>query len=183
MHVASPERVSLERVSLDRYATPMGDLLLASDDAGRLRMVDLKGDEAFTTRYLRGRYGPSLELVRRKAPRDVRHLLDEYFDGRLGAIDEIACQADGTPFQKQVWQALRGIPAGQTTSYGALAARLGRPNAMRAVGLANGTNPIPIVIPCHRVIGSNGSLTGYGGGLERKRWLLAHEGRFAPLLS
>ncbi len=82
-----------------------------------------------------------------------------------------------------VWTALRAIPAGQTLSYGALAERLGNPQAVRAVGLANGSNPIPIVIPCHRVIGSDGSLTGYGGGLERKRWLLAHEGRHSPLLT
>lgn len=183
MHAALLDARLPGQLSLDRYATPMGDLLLASDAAGCLRMVDLKGDEAFTTRYLRGRYGASVELVWHRAPVDVRRLLDEYFDGRLAALDEIACEADGTPFQKEVWQALRKIPAGQTLSYGALAAQIGRPNAMRAVGLANGTNPIPIVIPCHRVIGANGTLTGYGGGLERKRWLLAHEGRFAPLLS
>jgi len=78
-----------------------------------------------------------------------------------------------------VWQALREIPAGTTTSYGAIARKLGKPDAMRAVGLANGANPIAIVVPCHRVIGSDGSLTGYGGGLERKRWLLAHEARYA----
>lgn len=174
---------SLERLSLDRYATPMGDLLLACDDTGRLRMVDLKGSEQFTTNYLLSRYGKSLRLEWRAAPTEIRRLLDEYFNGRIEALDEIACQADGTPFQQQVWTALRTIPAGRTVSYSALAAQLGRPSAKRAVGLANGTNPIPIVIPCHRVIGSNGSLTGYGGGLERKRWLLAHEGRFAPLLS
>jgi methylated-DNA-[protein]-cysteine S-methyltransferase len=178
MLAASPDRLTL-----DRYATPMGDLLLASDADGRLRMVDLKGDETFTMRYLRSRYGKDIELPRGKAPAKVRRLLDEYFDGRLEALDEIECQADGTAFQQQVWTALREIPAGQTLSYGALAERIGNPKAVRAVGLANGTNPIPIVIPCHRVIGSDGSLTGYGGGLNRKRWLLAHEGRFAPLLA
>jgi methylated-DNA-[protein]-cysteine S-methyltransferase len=118
-----------------------------------------------------------------KTPAPIRRALDEYFAGRLDALDEIACQADGTPFQQAVWQALRSIPAGRTLSYGALAQNLGNPKAVRAVGLANGANPIPIVIPCHRVIGSDGSLTGYGGGLERKRWLLAHEGRFSPLLA
>jgi methylated-DNA-[protein]-cysteine S-methyltransferase len=178
MIAASPDRLTL-----DRYATPMGDLLLASDADGRLRMVDLKGDEGFTTRYLRGRYGKDIELRQGKAPAKVRRLLDEYFDGRLEALDEIECQADGTNFQQQVWMALREIPAGRTLSYGALAKRIGNPKAVRAVGLANGTNPIPIVIPCHRVIGADGSLTGYGGGLNRKRWLLAHEGRFAPLLA
>jgi methylated-DNA-[protein]-cysteine S-methyltransferase len=82
---------------------------------------------------------------------------------------------NGTDFQKSVWHALRAIPAGQTVTYGELARRLGQPTAMRAVGLANGANPIGIVVPCHRVVGANGTLTGYAGGLERKRWLLAHE--------
>jgi methylated-DNA-[protein]-cysteine S-methyltransferase len=82
----------------------------------------------------------------------------------------------GTPFQREVWAALRRIPAGQIASYGQLAARIGRPAAVRAVGLANGSNPVGVIVPCHRVIGANGSLTGYGGGIERKRWLLAHEG-------
>ena len=82
----------------------------------------------------------------------------------------------GTPFQLEVWAALRTIPAGSTQSYGGLAAQIGRPNAMRAVGLANGSNPIAIVVPCHRVIGADATLTGYGGGIDRKRWLLAHEG-------
>jgi len=84
-------------------------------------------------------------------------------------------ETGGTPFQQEVWRSLRAIPCGTTTSYGKLAAQIGRPAAVRAVGLANGANPVAVVIPCHRVIGSNGSLTGYGGGLERKRWLLDHE--------
>jgi methylated-DNA-[protein]-cysteine S-methyltransferase len=171
-----------ESVTLDRYATPIGDLLLAMDDAGVLRAVDLEGDEARITKHLRGQYGARLILTHGEAPITLRRSLDAYFAGRLDALDEIACQADGTPFQQHVWSALRAIPAGQTLSYGALAQRLGNPKAVRAVGLANGANPIPIVIPCHRVIGADGSLTGYGGGLERKRWLLAHEGRFSPLL-
>ncbi len=100
-----------------------------------------------------------------------------YFDGELHAIDSLPTATEGTPFQQCVWRALREIPAGQTVSYGALANRIGKPSAVRAVGLANGANPIGIVVPCHRVIGANGSLTGYGGGLERKRWLLHHERR------
>jgi methylated-DNA-[protein]-cysteine S-methyltransferase len=171
------------RLTLDRYVTPIGDLLLASDDDGRLRGVDLYGDESRMTKWLRSQYGNRLVLEPGRAPAKVRRALDEYFAGRLDALDEIACQADGTSFQETVWTALRAIPAGQTLSYGALAERLGNPKAVRAVGLANGANPIPIVIPCHRVIGSDGSLTGYGGGLERKRWLLAHEGRYSPLLA
>jgi methylated-DNA-[protein]-cysteine S-methyltransferase len=175
--------VLLDRLTLDRYATPIGDLLLASDDDGRLRAVDLYGDEVRMTNWLHGQYGTRLVLEKGCAPKPVRQALDDYFAGHLEALDEIECQADGTEFQRSVWTALRDIPAGQTLSYGTLAGRLGNPKAVRAVGLANGSNPIPIVIPCHRVIGSDGSLTGYGGGLERKRWLLAHEGRFAPLLA
>jgi methylated-DNA-[protein]-cysteine S-methyltransferase len=104
----------------------------------------------------------------------VRAQLAEYFAGRRRDFDLPLAPA-GTPFQQRVWQALRAIPYGRTESYGALAARLGQPGAGRAVGLANGQNPIAIVIPCHRVIGAGGALTGYGGGLERKRWLLALE--------
>ena len=102
-----------------------------------------------------------------------------YFDGDLAAIDEIAVDPIGTPFQRLVWDALRAIPPGRTESYGKLAARIGRPTACRAVGLANGQNPISLVIPCHRVIGASGTLTGYGGGLHRKKWLLEHEGALA----
>lgn len=100
--------------------------------------------------------------------------LDEYFDGRRSAFD-VALALDGTPFQREVWDGLRAIPYGETVSYGELAERIGRPGAQRAVGLANGQNPVAIVVPCHRVIGADGSLTGYGGGLDRKRFLLALE--------
>lgn len=172
-----------DHLTLDRYPTPIGDLLVATDDAGVVRGIDLHGDEPRMTTFLHRRYGKDLRLTSGESPRIVRGLLDDYFQGRMGALDEIPCQADGTPFQQSVWTALRGIPAGRTTSYGALAAQLGNPKAVRAVGLANGSNPIPIILPCHRVIGSGGSLTGYGGGLERKRWLLAHEGRFTALLA
>ena len=171
-----------EHLIVDSYTTPIGSMLLATDDAAVLRGLDLTGDEERFTRYLHWQYGDGLRLTHGKAPAKVRGLLDEYFAGRLEALDEIECQADGTEFQRGVWTALRDIPAGQTISYGTLAKRLGNPKAVRAVGLANGQNPIPIVIPCHRVIGSDGSLTGYGGGLDRKRWLLAHEGRHSPLL-
>lgn len=105
----------------------------------------------------------------------VRQQLDAYFGGELQTFD-LPLDPAGTDFQRQVWQALQDIPYGQTESYGQLAQRIGRRNASRAVGMANGRNPIPIIVPCHRVIGADGSLTGYGGGIERKRWLLAHEG-------
>ena len=106
----------------------------------------------------------------------AREQLAAYFAGELREFD-LPIEAAGTPFQRRVWRALLDIPYGDTESYGGLARRIGNPNACRAVGLANGRNPIPIIVPCHRVIGSDGSLTGYGGGIERKRWLLAHEAR------
>ena len=111
-----------------------------------------------------------------RAPKDMRAALTGYFKGDLGRLKTIRWRVAGTPFQHKVWTALAEIPAGTTMSYGALAAKLGVPKAMRAVGHANGSNPISVVVPCHRLIGADGSLVKYGGGLERKRWLLAHEG-------
>jgi len=126
---------------------------------------------------LRRRYGPDqVELTPATGVSAARRALEAYFAGDLSAIDDLPVMTTGTAFQSEVWAALRDIPAGSTTSYGALAARIGRPKAVRAVGLANGANPIGVVVPCHRVIGADASLTGYGGGLDRKRWLLAHEG-------
>lgn len=106
--------------------------------------------------------------------KDVADQLDAYFAGELLTFD-LEFNLRGTPFQRSVWQALCDIPYGETISYGELARRVGNPNASRAVGLANGRNPVAIIVPCHRVIGADGSLTGYGGGLERKTWLLEHE--------
>ena len=106
--------------------------------------------------------------------KDVAAQLDAYFAGELRSFD-LEMNLVGTPFQQSVWSRLREIPYGETISYGKLARRIGNPQASRAVGLANGRNPIAIIVPCHRVIGANGSLTGYGGGLERKTWLLDHE--------
>lgn len=109
-------------------------------------------------------------------PSWLRDPIEAYWAGDLRSLHAIPCVTHGTPFQESVWQALRMIPAGETRSYGALAARIGRPTASRAVGAANGANPISLVVPCHRAIGSSGALTGYAHGLERKRWLLFHEG-------
>ncbi len=106
--------------------------------------------------------------------------LQEYFDGQRVTF-EIPLAADGTDFQRRVWMALRDIPFAQTVTYGDIAREIGNPKGVRAVGLANGRNPISIIVPCHRVIGHNGTLTGYGGGIERKRWLLEHEARHAGL--
>lgn len=108
--------------------------------------------------------------------RPFRDALERYFEGEIEALGSLSAEPWGTPFQRRVWSALRRIPAGRTCSYGELAARIGRPAASRAVGAANGANPVAVVLPCHRVVGSDGRLTGYGGGMSRKRWLLAHEG-------
>ena len=106
----------------------------------------------------------------------ARRALDEYFTGQRKSFEELTLAPAGTPFQLRVWQELLRIPYGQTTSYGQLARQIGRPTGSRAVGMANGRNPIGVIIPCHRVIGADGSLTGYGGGLPMKEWLLQHEG-------
>jgi methylated-DNA-[protein]-cysteine S-methyltransferase len=111
-----------------------------------------------------------------RASRSIIERLQAYMAGDIATLGGIPTDTTGTPFQREVWAALRQIPAGETWSYGRLAAHIGRPAAVRAVGLANGANPIGVVVPCHRVIGANGSLTGYSGGIERKRWLLQHEG-------
>ncbi|HZU98686.1 MAG TPA: methylated-DNA--[protein]-cysteine S-methyltransferase [Planctomycetota bacterium] len=126
----------------------------------------------------------SLELVDTKAPeppRAVAARLEAYFAGDLAALDALEVEPEGTDFQRRVWAELRKIRPGETISYGELARRIGRPRAVRACGRANATNPIGLVIPCHRVIGADGSLTGYAGGIERKRWLLEHERRYTAL--
>jgi O-6-methylguanine DNA methyltransferase len=162
-------------LTIDRLSTPIGTLLLVSDDDGRVRALDFDDGEARMLRLLKTHYGDPT-LAPGPAPAALRCALEAYFAGDLGAIDDVPVATGGTPFQRTVWAALRRIPAGTTTSYGALAAIIGRPAAMRAVGLAVGSNPIAVVVPCHRVIGADYSLTGYGGGLPRKRWLLEHEG-------
>jgi len=163
-------------LTIDRMPSPVGELLVVTDADGRLRALDFEDYEARLVRLLRRHYGDGLALpARGRAPGVVRDALDAYFGGDLGLIDDLVVETGGSEFQRQVWRALRDVPAATTTSYGALAASLGRPSASRAVGLANGANPICIVVPCHRVVGADGSLTGYGGGLARKRWLIAHE--------
>ena len=164
-----------ERVFLDRLPTPIGQALLVTDDDGYLRAFDWSDHEA-RLRRLMNRYYGGMPLVDRAAPAGVTQALEAYFEGRMDALAQIPWRTAGTPFQKTVWRALTDIPLGQTVSYGQLADTIGKPRAVRAVGLANGANPIGVVVPCHRVIGADGSLTGYGGGLERKRWLLDHEG-------
>jgi len=165
---------------VDRLDSPLGDLLVAHDDAGRVRALDFADHEARMRRLLRRHVGDD-HLSPTPAPRDVLRAIESYFAGDLAALEGIPVQTSGTVFQERVWGALRRIPAGTTTSYGALAASLGQPTAVRAVGLANGANPVVLVLPCHRVVGADGSLTGYGGGIDRKRWLLAHERSGTPV--
>lgn len=163
---------------VERMPTPCGDLLIATDEEGALRGLDWVDHEIRLRQLLRQQYPrDSVQLTApTRAVSDASRMLGSYFAGDLRAIDAIRVSTGGTPFQREVWAALRTIPAGQTLSYGALAQRLNRSSAVRAVGMANGANPVSIVVPCHRVIGADGSLTGYGGGLPRKRWLLEHEG-------
>lgn len=160
---------------LDRLPTPIGTALLVTDAEGTLRALDWEDYEHRMRKLLRLHYGP-MDISDQPAPTEMRTALSRYFEGDLGQLSGIAWRVAGTPFQQKVWTALAQIPAGTTLSYGSLAARLDMPKAVRAVGHANGSNPISVVIPCHRLIGSDGSLVKYGGGLERKRWLLRHEG-------
>ena len=164
-----------ETFGLDRLQTPIGVALLVTDSGGVLRALDWEDYAPRMKELLRLQYG-AVDLSAARAPQDLRTALSGYFKGDLDRLTTIEWRLAGTPFQQKVWNALAKIPAGTTMSYGALAAKLKAPNAMRAVGHANGSNPISVVIPCHRLIGANGSLIKYGGGLERKRWLLQHEG-------
>jgi len=162
---------------LERMATPTGPMLLVTDDRDRLCAAEWEDYEDRMQLLLRRHHGAvTLRPPVASRPSAARRALQAYFDGDLHAVDHVPTATNGTDFQRAVWTALRRIPVGSTLSYGALAARLGRPTATRAVGLANGANPTPVIVPCHRVIGADGTLTGFGGGLERKRWLLAHEG-------
>ncbi|MFZ5729909.1 MAG: methylated-DNA--[protein]-cysteine S-methyltransferase [Pseudomonadota bacterium] len=155
--------------------TPLGEARVVFDRDGVLCAFDWTSHEARMRRLLRRHHGPA-QPETAAAPPAVRQAVADYFDGQVEALARLAWRTNGTAFQQAVWRALCEIPAGRTESYGQLAARIGAPKAVRAVGLANGANPIGLVVPCHRVIGADGSLTGYGGGMERKRWLLAHEG-------
>jgi methylated-DNA-[protein]-cysteine S-methyltransferase len=157
-----------------RIPTPAGAVVLVERGAALVALVfedHWKGmSEELTQRF--GKFTFE-ETSQASAAAKALH---RYFAGDLRALDGVEVDTGGTPFQQSVWRALRRIPAGTTWSYARLAQEIGRPSATRAVAAANGANPVSIVIPCHRVIGSDGSLTGYGGGLPRKQWLLAHEG-------
>jgi len=161
----------------DHVATPIGEAQLVCDGQGRLRLFGWH-DRDDTWRRYSSHLGDA-SLVRTQDPFGLSSSIAAYMAGNVHVIDDLPVVYCGTPFQNKVWHALRAIPAGETISYGELARQIGDPKATRAVGLANGSNPIGLVVPCHRVIGSDGSLTGYGGGIERKKWLLAHEARHA----
>jgi methylated-DNA-[protein]-cysteine S-methyltransferase len=165
-----------QELLVDRIETAIGELILVADREGSLRAVDWLDYEPRMLRLLQRQFGKGgFVLKPSKNPNGLSDKLRRYFAGEVTAIDDLPVAAVGTTFQREVWRALRSIPVGTTCSYGELAQRIGRPRAVRAVGTANGSNPVGIVVPCHRVIGSDGSLTGYGGGMERKRWLLDHE--------
>lgn len=165
-----------EVLALETLASPIGEIDVVTDGEGRLRVLEFHDQPRRLARALRLHHRD--QVVRTgETSKAVRDGLAAYFAGELSALTGIPWAIGGTAFQRQVWHALVEIPLGQPTSYAQLAHRIGRPTAVRAVGLANGANPIAIVVPCHRVIGADRALTGYGGGVERKRWLLAHEGR------
>lgn len=167
----------LRKASTMRYThlpSPLGQLLAVRDDVGLTGLYLPTGRRPVT---------PAADwLADEDGFGDVRGQVDEYFAGRRRSFD-LPLHPAGSRFQQRVWAALTEIPYGETTTYGAIAAELGAPSASRAVGLANGQNPICIVVPCHRVIGANGSLTGYAGGLAAKRWLLEHEAARAGLFA
>ncbi|MFL5297710.1 MAG: methylated-DNA--[protein]-cysteine S-methyltransferase [Phenylobacterium sp.] len=164
-----------EALTLDRLETPVGVALIVTDEEGCLRAFNWTDYEPAMRGWI-ARHYPKARLDEGRSPAPVRRAFEAYFAGHARALEAVPWKASGTPFQLQVWEALCTIPAGETLSYAGLAERIGRPTAVRAVGLANGSNPVAVVVPCHRVIGANGSLTGYGGGLPRKRWLLELEG-------
>jgi methylated-DNA-[protein]-cysteine S-methyltransferase len=165
----------IETTPLD---TPVGTMHVGVRD-GRLCLLELNDEARFRRRLQRS--GEASEPARSPAARRIIDALRRYFSGDMRALDDIEVDPlGGTDFQRRVWHALRSIPAGTTISYATLARRIRAPKAVRAVGAANGANPVPIVLPCHRVIGADGSLTGYGGGLPTKRWLLQHEGVVLP---
>ncbi|MEI7182233.1 methylated-DNA--[protein]-cysteine S-methyltransferase [Pectobacterium carotovorum] len=161
----------------DTMATPLGELLIIADQNNHLRAVEWREyeDDLFRSLNRSYRHDP-FSLQSRHNPGGLTDSLQRYFDGELAIIDTLPVASVGTEFQQQVWRELRRIPCGEITTYGELATLLGRTGAARAVGMANGSNPVSIVVPCHRVIGTGGALTGYAGGIHRKQWLLAHEG-------
>ena len=162
--------------ALERIPSPIGTILLVTSERG-VCALDFEDCRGRMDALLERRFGTVRVSAHEHSEAALR--VRDYLGGELDALDSLPVDTRGTSFQQRVWSELRTIPAGSTCSYGDLARSIGRPTASRAVGAANGRNPVALVVPCHRVVGSDGSLTGYAGGVERKRWLLAHEG--APL--
>ncbi len=162
------------RLVLEEISSPLGPILLASHAAG-VCALDFADCRERMEALLGARFG-TVEFEPARTPSEAARRVESYLAGQLDAFDGVALDTQGTPFQESVWAALRTIPAGATRSYGEIAQALGRPTASRAVGAANGRNPVALAVPCHRVIGANSSLAGYAGGIARKRWLLEHEG-------
>jgi methylated-DNA-[protein]-cysteine S-methyltransferase len=161
-----------DELATRRLETPIGELRLAAGEEGLVAVLFPIDARELPAAEGTGRARAHLA--------DACTALEEYFSGRRTTFEGVRLAPSGTEFQKKVWQALRRIPFGRTVSYASIASRIGRPTAVRAVGLANGQNPLPIIVPCHRVIGSNGALTGFGGGLPTKKWLLEFEGALTP---
>jgi methylated-DNA-[protein]-cysteine S-methyltransferase len=161
-------------VKLTELDSPVGRILIAESDEG-VCALEFDAHRGRLTNTLRKRFG-AVDMVRQDKPSDAAARIGRYLEGRLDALDSIRVDSGGTPFQRKVWAALRAIPVGETRSYAEVAKAIGRPSAVRAVARANATNPVSIVVPCHRVVRSDGGIGGYGGGVSRKRWLLAHEG-------
>lgn len=161
-------------IEIGRFETPVGTLEVGVHDGAlvALRFADGRGSgEELLARY------PDAEIVREDDPGEVITVLRRYFAGDVSAIDDLAVDMTGTPFQEAVWKALRTVPAGETVTYGEIARRIGAPRAVRAVGTATGRNPVGIVVPCHRIVPSGGGIGNYGGGVDRKAWLLDHEAK------
>jgi methylated-DNA-[protein]-cysteine S-methyltransferase len=169
------EEKAVTTLETAQVPSPIGPIRVFARGGALVALSVSDADDDWTRRALARRFG-AFALEDKKDPAGAASALRRYFAGDLRAIDALAVDPGGTPFQQRVWAALRKIPVGTTVAYSALAQRLGDPLAVRAVAAANGQNPIGIVIPCHRVIGADGSLVGYGGGLPRKSWLLGHEG-------
>jgi methylated-DNA-[protein]-cysteine S-methyltransferase len=161
---------------IDHIDTPIGQFVIIANEHGELCMSGFTHDHPRVHKYLqRCELDPTLSIKSVSNPGGLSIKIKAYFNGALTALDELPLAAQGTAFQHCVWQALRTIACGETCTYSEIARQIGQPTAARAVGLANGKNPLGVIVPCHRVIGANGTLTGYGGGVARKRWLLAHE--------
>ena len=161
-------------IALTTLESPIGPLTIAARGS-KVCLVHFGKPSSYVRTSL-SKWYPGAHVAQSDDAGGAGSVLMRYFDGDLRSLDEIEVELHGTDFQQRVWTALRSVPAGSTASYSELARRVGAPAAVRAVGAANGSNPVAVVLPCHRIIGSNGSLTGYGGGLHRKRWLLNHEG-------